>query len=111
MVIIIAPVAPTGWPSAIAPPFTFTFSGSKPGEQQTVVSGLRTGKLSRQSWVEQGRLVDVFDIKRDVIQSLVEAGYNKDKFYIDDETPSYYHPGKSGRIFLCLLYTSDAADE
>ena len=77
-----------------------TFSGSKPGEQQTVVSGLRTGKLSRQSWVEQGRLVDVFDVKRDVIQSLVEAGYNKDKFYIDDETPSYYHPGKSGRIFL-----------
>ncbi|MDB9699444.1 phenylalanine--tRNA ligase subunit beta [Candidatus Pelagibacter sp.] len=77
-----------------------TFSGSKPGEQQTVVSGLRTGKLSRQSWVEQERLVDIFDIKRDVIQSLVEAGYNKDKFYIDDETPSYYHPGKSGRIFL-----------
>ena len=77
-----------------------TFSGSKPGDQQTVVSGLRTGKLSRQSWVEPGRLVDVFDVKRDVIQSLVEAGYNKDKFYIDDETPNYYHPGKSGRIFL-----------
>ena len=76
------------------------FSGPKPGEQQTVVSGLRTGKLFRQSWVEQGRLVDVFDVKRDVIQSLIEAGYNKDKFYIDDETPSYYHPGKSGRIFL-----------
>ena len=77
-----------------------TFSGSKPGEQQTVVSGLRTGKLSRQSWAEQERLVDVFDIKRDVIQSLIEVGYNKDKFYIDDETPNYYHPGKSGRIFL-----------
>ena len=40
-------------------------------------------------------------LKEDVIQSLVEAGYNdKDKFYIDDETPNYYHPGKSGRIFL-----------
>jgi len=77
-----------------------TFSGSKPGEQQTVVSGLRTGKLSRQSWVEQERIVDVFDVKRDVVQSLVEAGYNKEKFYIDDETPNYYHPGKSGRIFL-----------
>jgi phenylalanyl-tRNA synthetase beta chain len=76
------------------------FLGSEPGEQQTVVSGLRTGKLSRQSWVEQGRLVDVFDVKRDVVQSLVEAGFNKDKFYIDDETPNYYHPGKSGRIFL-----------
>jgi phenylalanyl-tRNA synthetase beta chain len=77
-----------------------TFSGSKPGEQQTVASGLRTGKLSRQNWIEQERLFDVFDVKRDVVQSLVEAGYNKDKFYIDDETPNYYHPGKSGRIFL-----------
>ena len=77
-----------------------TFLGSKPGEQQTVVSGLRTGKLFRQSWVEQGRKVDVFDVKRDVVQSLVEAGYNQDQFYIDDETPNYYHPGKSGRIFL-----------
>jgi phenylalanyl-tRNA synthetase beta chain len=77
-----------------------TFSGSEPGEQQTVVSGLRTGKFSRQSWIEQERLVDIFDVKRDVVQSLVEAGYNKDKFYIDEETPNYYHPGKSGRIFL-----------
>ncbi|MDC1224140.1 phenylalanine--tRNA ligase subunit beta [Pelagibacteraceae bacterium] len=77
-----------------------TFSGSKPGEQQTVVSGLRTGKLSRQNWVEQARLVDVFDVKRDIIQSLVEAGYNRGKFYIDDQTPNYYHPGKSGRMFL-----------
>ena len=76
------------------------FLGSEPGEQQTVVSGLRTGKVSRQSWIEQERLVDIFDVKRDVVQSLVEAGYNKDKLYIDDETPSYYHPGKSGRIFL-----------
>jgi phenylalanyl-tRNA synthetase beta chain len=77
-----------------------TFLGSQPGEQQTVVSGLRSGKFSRQSWLEQERLVDVFDVKSDVIKSLVEAGYNKDKFYIDNETPNYYHPGKSGRIFL-----------
>mgnify|MGYP000028505204 FL=1 len=77
-----------------------TFLGSEPGEQQTVATGLRSGKLARQSWLEKERLVDVFDVKSDVIKSLVEAGYNKDKLYIDDETPSYYHPGKSGRIFL-----------
>jgi len=76
------------------------FLGSQPGEQQTLISGLRSGKLARHSWAEQERLVDVFDVKRDVVQSLVEAGYNKDKFYIDDQTPNYYHPGKSGRIFL-----------
>ena len=77
-----------------------TFSGPQPGEQQTIIGGLRSGKLARNSWVEQERLVDIFDVKSDVVQSLVEAGYDKNKFYIDDQTPNYYHPGKSGRIFL-----------
>ena len=30
LVIMIEPVAPTGCPNAIAPPFTLTFSGSNP---------------------------------------------------------------------------------
>ena len=76
------------------------FFGSKPGEQQTVISGLRSGKVSRLSWLAEERLVDMFDAKKDVIQSLVEAGFSQNKLYIDDKTPSYYHPGKSGRIFL-----------
>ena len=76
------------------------FSGSRPGQQETVVSGLRSGKISRLSWLEKERLVDVFDVKQDVIQSLIEAGFSRNKLYIDNKTPSYYHPGKSGRVFL-----------
>jgi len=76
------------------------FTGSNPGEQNTVVCGLSAGKKSRFSWIEKERNVDVFDVKRDVVQTLVEAGYNADKFFIDSETPNYYHPGKSGRLFL-----------
>ena len=76
------------------------FYGNQPGEQNTVVSGLVAGKKSRLSWLEKDRNVDVFDIKRDVVQTLVEAGYDSEKFFIDDETPAYYHPGKSGRLFL-----------
>ena len=76
------------------------FTGSNPGEQNTVVCGLSAGKKSRLSWIEKDRNVDVFDIKKDVVQTLIEAGFNSDKFYIDSETPNYYHPGKSGRIFL-----------
>ncbi len=76
------------------------FYGTQPGEQNTVVSGLVAGKKSRLSWLEKDRNVDVFDIKRDVVQTLVEAGYDSEKFFIDDETPTYYHPGKSGRLFL-----------
>ena len=76
------------------------FYGSQPGEQNTVVCGLSAGKKSRLSWIEKERNIDVFDIKRDVIQTLVEAGYDSEKFYLDDESPNYYHPGKSGRVFL-----------
>ena len=77
-----------------------TFYGANPGEQQIVIGGLRSGKISRLSWLEKDRNVDVFDIKKDVIQTLVEVGYHKSKIFIDDKTPNYYHPGKSGRIFL-----------
>ena len=76
------------------------FTGSNPGEQNTVACGLSAGKKFRLSWIDKERNVDVFDVKRDVIQTLIEAGYNADKFFIDSETPSYYHPGKSGRLFL-----------
>ena len=76
------------------------FFGSNPGDQTTVICGLSAGKKSRLSWIEKERNVDVFDIKKDVVQTLVEAGYSSDKFFIDNETPNYYHPGKSGRLFL-----------
>ncbi len=76
------------------------FSGYNPGEQNIVVCGLSAGKKSRLSWIEKERNVDVFDVKKDVFQTLIEAGYNPDKFFIDTETPNYFHPGKSGRVFL-----------
>ena len=76
------------------------FTGVNPGEQNTVVCGLSAGKKSRLSWIDKERDIDVFDVKRDVVQTLIEAGYGSDKFFIDDKTPNYYHPGKSGRLFL-----------
>jgi phenylalanyl-tRNA synthetase beta chain len=76
------------------------FYGSNPGDQETVIGGLRSGKVSRSSWLEKERNIDIFDIKKDIIQTLDEAGYNMSKIFLDDQTPDYYHPGKSGRIFL-----------
>jgi len=76
------------------------FYGLQPGEQETVISGLKSGKISRSNWLEKERLVDIFDVKKDVIQTLTEVGFSERKLHIDDKTPNYYHPGKSGRIFL-----------
>ncbi|MFL2898048.1 MAG: phenylalanine--tRNA ligase subunit beta [Candidatus Pelagibacter sp.] len=76
------------------------FLGNKPGEQLTVIGGLKSGKISRLNWNEKDRVVDVFDAKKDVIQTLIEVGFNRNKIFIDDNTPSYYHPGKSGSVYL-----------
>ncbi len=75
------------------------FKGKNPGDQLTVIGAVKAGKVSRLSWNDKERIVDAFDVKKDVIQSLCEAGIDKDDIVIDDKTPSYYHPGKSGGVY------------
>ncbi len=75
------------------------FNGKNPGDQLTVIGAVKAGKVSRLSWNDKERNVDTFDVKKDVIQSLCEAGIDKDEIVIDDKTPSYYHPGKSGGVY------------
>ena len=76
------------------------FQGNQPGQQLTVIGATKCGKISRLDWNEKDRLVDVFDAKKDAIQTLIESGYDKNNFFIRDKSPSYYHPGKSGSIYL-----------
>jgi phenylalanyl-tRNA synthetase beta chain len=64
-----------------------SFTGKKPGEQITVICGIR-----------KDHLLDVYGIKKDLVQTLVELGIDKNETSIDTKTPSYYHPGKSGAI-------------
>ena len=77
-----------------------TFTGSKPGEQEIVLGGLKSGLVSRLNWIEKERKLDVFDAKRDIVQTLLEIGLESNQISIDTKTPNYYHPGKSGRLFL-----------
>ncbi len=76
------------------------FSGKNPGDQQIVVGGLKSGKINRKSWIEKERNVDVFDIKSDVIKSLIELGLDEKNLYTSDNTKNSYHPGRSGSIYL-----------
>ncbi len=76
------------------------FKDKLPGEQLTVIGAIKSGKISRLNWIEKDRSVDLFDVKKDVIQTLVEAGYNRQSFFIRDKSPSYYHPGKAGSVYL-----------
>ena len=76
------------------------FFGKNPGEQQIIVGALKSGKVGRKSWIEKERSIDVFDIKSDVIKTLIELGVSKQDLYISDNTKQCYHPGRSGSITL-----------
>ena len=76
------------------------FNGNKPGDQQSVMGALRSGKVSRLNWIENERPVDVYDAKRDAIQCLVESGFDQNKLFVNNIAPSYFHPGKSGAVYL-----------
>jgi len=77
-----------------------TFFGKNPGEQQIVVGALKSGKVNRKSWIEKERNVDVFDIKSDVIKTLIELGVSEQNLVVSDNIKQSYHPGRSGSINL-----------
>ncbi len=77
-----------------------SFFGKNPGEQQIVVGALRSGKVGRKSWIEKDRDVDVFDIKSDTVQTLVDLGVPEHHLFVSDNTKKCYHPGRSGSITL-----------
>ncbi len=64
-----------------------SFTGKKPGQQLTIVCGIR-----------KENLMDVYDIKKDLVKTLVELGIDKNQTKVETKTPSHYHPGRSGSI-------------
>ena len=74
------------------------FFGKNPGEQQIIVGGLRSGLVNRKSWLEKSRNVDVFDVKRDVIRTLIDLGLDESDLFINNNTKNCYHPGRSGSV-------------
>jgi len=75
------------------------FEGKNPGEQFISATAISAGYASNPNWNEKGRLLDVFDIKKDLIHVLSELGTSEDQIIIETTNiPEYYHPGKSGNI-------------
>ena len=76
------------------------FTGGQPGEQVDAVAGLRWGAINGRHWTAERRLVDVFDIKADVLALLAAAGVRMEGLQVTAEAPSWYHPGRSGTFGL-----------
>ncbi len=75
-----------------------TFYGKKPGEQQVVIGGLKSGVVNRKTWESKPRNVDVFDVKADVVKTLLELGIEENNIHVSNKTQDYYNPGRSGSI-------------
>ena len=74
------------------------FFGNQPGEQQVVLGGLKSGVLNRKSWDTKPRNIDVFDVKADLIKTLIELGLKERDLYISNKAPDYYNPVRAGLI-------------
>ena len=56
--------------------------------------------MNRKSWLEKSRNIDVFDVKRDVIRTLIDLGLEERDLFVSNNTKNCYHPGRSGSVNL-----------
>ena len=75
------------------------FSGGEPGEQALQVSGLLVGKTGPKDILGESRSVDVFDAKADAEAVLAAIGAPA-KVQVMRGGPSWWHPGRHGKICL-----------
>lgn len=68
--------------------------------QETHVSGIRIGAANSRNWLNRKRNYDVFDVKKDFFSMLNFYGVNIKNIKIEASAPSYYHPSRSGAVYL-----------
>lgn len=76
------------------------FYGRKPGEQNLVAAGIRSGQTSKKHWTGEQRAYDVFDAKADALAAIAAANGPFENAQISTDAPEYYHPGRSGALRL-----------
>lgn len=69
-------------------------------EQQWNLSGLRVGTACSRNWLNRSTSFDVFDIKKDMFSVITACGINENNLQITTEAPSYYHPSRSGSVYV-----------
>lgn len=76
------------------------FGGTKPEDQKVVAGGIRAGNYAGRHWAGPVRGVDAYDAKADALAVLEALGVKADNAQVQRNTPSYYHPGRSGTLQL-----------
>lgn len=69
-------------------------------KQESRIAGIRIGEIHDRSWLDQNRKTDIFDAKADLLAILEYYGISEKDITIKKDLPSYYHPSRSGTVFV-----------
>jgi phenylalanyl-tRNA synthetase beta chain len=76
------------------------YRSDRPEGQANVGAGLRAGRVRPRDWREKVREPDLYDAKADALAALAAAGVPIDNLQTAADPPSWYHPGRAGRLRL-----------
>ena len=77
------------------------FRGTEPEDQYHQLGIVRTGNINDPAWHAPARTADVFDIKADTEAVLAACGVAPADVRIQThDLPDWYHPGRSGAMYL-----------
>ena len=74
------------------------YSGFKEEDQQMVASGIQYGPVHTETWGDEKRMSDVFDVKSDVYFVLDQLNVPVDKALYEESDNNFFHPGKSAQL-------------
>ena len=79
------------------------YRGRAPEDQFVAAAGIRAGRAryagTGRHWAG-GDLTDIYEVKADALAVLEELGANAARAQITRDTPSWFHPGRSGVVRL-----------
>ncbi len=74
------------------------FLGLEEKDQQMMATGILYGTFNTDSWNNEKRISDIFDVKSDVYFFLNQLNVPVDNLLHEDVTNNFYHPGKSAQL-------------
>ena len=74
------------------------FSGLKEKDQKMMATGILYGTVNKDTWNDEKRISDIFDVKSDVYFVLNQLNVPVDNLLHEDVANNFFHPGKSAQI-------------
>lgn len=76
------------------------FNEANIDSENNILTCIRNGKNKEKDIYNESRNYDVFDIKKDLFDVLEVFGINGEKLIIENKAPDYYHPNRSGTVYM-----------